>query len=185
MKVLGIAGSLRVASYNRALLRAAVSMSPRGMIIETAEFRGIPIYDGDVQALGIPQSVLDLADKIRRADGLLFVTPEYNYSVPGGLKNAIDWVSRVPDLPLSGKPAGIMGASMSTGGTIRAQLAFRHVAIYTNMLMMGRPEVQVARAQDKFDAAGTLTEQRTIDAVRTYLEALRDWILRLQGRDGG
>jgi chromate reductase, NAD(P)H dehydrogenase (quinone) len=180
LNVLGIAGSLRVGSYNRALLREAASLAPEELLIETAEIGGLPLYDADVQDRGIPVEVTELARRIREADAVLIATPEYNYSIPGVLKNAVDWVSRVPQQPLNGKPAGIMGASTGLIGTARAQLHLRHVAMCMNMLVMNRPEILLTRAQDKFGADGVLVDEQTRGVVRKYLEALRDWTMMLR-----
>ena len=115
-------------------------------------------------------------DAIRAADALLFVSPEYNYGIPGVLKNAIDWASRPPGKsPLNGKPAAIMGASQGTGGTIRMQLALRQAFLFTETHAMLEPEVYVARAQDKFDAEGRLTDEKTRDFVGKFLAALVPW----------
>src|SRR5262245_39739521 len=120
LEVLGIAGSLRRESYNRGLLRAAQEMAPEGMTIRSFELDAIPLYNGDVEAAGDPAPVAQLKEAIRGADALLLATPEYNYGVPGVLKNAVDWASRPPAKSvLSGKPAAIMGASPGMGGTIR------------------------------------------------------------------
>jgi chromate reductase, NAD(P)H dehydrogenase (quinone) len=186
LHVLGIAGSLRAGSYNRALLRAAATLLPEGMMLETAEIGDIPLYDADLEAKGIPEVVKQLKMKMAAADAVLIATPEYNYSIPGVLKNAIDWVSRAPDPPLTGKPAAIMGASMGMMGTVRSQLHLRQVCVFLNVLLMNKPEVLVARAQEKFGADGTLTDEPTREAVRKLLVALRDWTLFVQrGRERG
>lgn len=181
VRVLGIAGSLRVGSYNRALLRAAVSLVPEGMTIETAEIDLIPLYNGDVEASGVPLPVQDLKQRIARADALLFATPEYNHSVPGVLKNAIDWVSRPPDPPLGGKPTAIMGASPGPFGTLRAQLHLRQIGVTTDMLILNKPQVHVSKAREKFDSLGDLTDEPTRKAVGELLFALKAWTLRLTG----
>lgn len=183
VRVLGIAGSLRKGSYNRGLLRAAATLLPPGMTLETAEIGAIPPYDGDVQEKGFPEAVTALGSRIAAADALLIATPEYNYSVPGVLKNAIDWLSRLPaGGPLKGKPAAIMGASRGMGGTIRSQLHLRQVALGIDMMVMPRPEVFVAVAQEKFDAGGELTDARTREAIARLLAALHAWTLRLAER---
>jgi chromate reductase, NAD(P)H dehydrogenase (quinone) len=176
VRVLGIAGSLRKASFNRALLRAAQELAPKEMEIVSFDLDPIPPYNEDVEKQGDPPPVAALKDAIRSADALLFVSPEYNYGIPGVLKNAIDWASRPPGKsPLTGKPAAIMGASQGTGGTIRMQLALRQTFLFTETHAMLKPEVYVARAQDKFDAEGRLTDEKTRDFVGKFLAALVPW----------
>ena len=175
LEVVGIAGSLRKGSFNRALLAAAVELAPANMHLAVADIRPIPFFDGDVEAAGLPPAVADLKARIRAADALLIVTPEYNYSVPGVLKNTIDWLSRGKDSALVGKPAAIMGASPGGFGTVRSQHHLRQVAAGANMLLMLRPEVQVARAESKFDADGRLTDEATRRNVAALLEALAAW----------
>ncbi|HTR96712.1 MAG TPA: NAD(P)H-dependent oxidoreductase [Candidatus Acidoferrales bacterium] len=176
--VIGIAGSLRKASYNRTLLAAAVELAPPGLAIEPASIAGIPLFDGDVEAAGIPASVLALKERVRRADGLLLVTPEYNYSVPGVLKNAIDWLSRKPDQPFAGKPAAIMGASNGRFGTVRSQQHLRAVAAAVGLIVLPTPEVMVSNAGETIDAAGRLTDEVTRAAVTKLLVAFEAWIAR-------
>jgi chromate reductase len=181
LHVLGIAGSLRAASLNRALLRAAEELAPESMEIRTFDIAPIPLYNADVEAKGDPEPVAALKTAIREADALLIVTPEYNYGVPGVLKNAIDWASRPPaQTPLRGKPAAIMGATLGQGGTIRAQLQLRQAFVFTQTLALLQPEVLVTQAHEKFDKEGRLTDERTRGFVRKQLEALRDWTLRLR-----
>jgi chromate reductase len=176
MHVLGIAGSLRKASFNRALLRAAQELAPKEMEITVFDLAPIPPYNQDVEKEGDPAPVAALKDAMRAADALLFVSPEYNYGIPGVLKNAIDWASRPPGKsPLNGKPAAIMGASQGTGGTIRMQLALRQAFLFTETHAMLKPEVLVARAQEKFDAEGRLTDPKTREFVGTFLAALVPW----------
>jgi chromate reductase len=124
--------------------------------------------------------VEDLRARIKAADGLLIVTPEYNYSIPGVLKNAIDWASRPPDQPFDDKPIGLMGASGGTLGTARAQYHLRQCFIFLNGLVMTRPEVMIPQAHNKFDAAGKLTDQATRDFLISHLAALKAWVLRLR-----
>ena len=182
LRVLGIAGSLRAGSFNRALLRAAQELAPVGMEIRAFDIAEIPLYNGDVEARGDPEPVTALKAAIREADALLIATPEYNYGVPGVLKNAIDWASRPPDkTPLRGKPAAIMGASPGPHGTVRAQLQLRQTFVFTQTPALLAPEVLIARAHEKFDQEGGLTDEATRGYVRKLLEALRDWTLRLRG----
>lgn len=183
LTVLGIAGSLRKGSYNRALLNAAVELAPDGMTIEIYDhLREIPPYDQDLDAAGPPEVVRDLKRRVREADALLIATPEYNYGVPGVLKNAIDWVSRPPaDTPLAGKPAAILGASTGIGGTIRAQLALRQTFVFTNTLVVQKPEVIVTQAAQKFDAELRLVDPTARQLLRQLLESLAAWTRRLRG----
>ena len=178
--VLGFSGSLRKGSYNAALLAAAAELLPEGMTLETFDLSPIPLYNDDVRAAGYPDSVRAFRDRIAAADGLLIVTPEYNYSIPGVLKNALDWASRPPDPPLNGKPAAIMGASTGNFGTVRAQLHLRQVCVFTNMLPINKPEVLVARAQEKFDGQGRLTDETTRGFVRDLMTAFGDWAMRMR-----
>jgi chromate reductase len=185
IEVLGIAGSLREGSYNRALLRAARDLAPEALEIRIFErLVDIPLYNEDVRARGDPEPVVALKEAIQQADAILWVTPEYNFSIPGVLKNAIDWASRPPDTsPLNGKPVAIMGATSGTWGTVRSQMHLRQVCVFTNMLPVNKPQVLVARAESKFDANGRLTDETTRRFVRQLLEALVEWTLRLQGGD--
>jgi len=180
MHVLGISGSLRKGSYNTALLRAASELLPEGMTLEVFDLSSIPLYNDDVRALGFPKPVQEFRDRIAAADALLISTPEYNFSIPGVLKNAIDWASRPPDPPLDGKPAAIMGASTGDFGTVRAQMHLRQVCVFCNMFPVNKPEVLVMRAREKFDASGRLIDETARGFVRDLLTALVDWTQRLQ-----
>jgi chromate reductase len=180
ISVLGIAGSLRQGSFNRATLRAAQELAPEGMRIDSFDIAPIPLYNEDVRQQGFPPPVEDLRARIKAADGLLLVTPEYNYSTSGVLKNAIDWASRPPEQPFDGKPIGLMGASAGMFGTGRAQHHLRHCFIFLNGLVMNRPEVMIPAAQNKFDAGGKLTDQQTRDFIAAHLAAFKAWVLRLR-----
>src|SRR3989454_12781302 len=150
VSVLGFAGSLRKGSFNAAVLRAAVEMAPADMRLETFDLRGIPLYDGDVEAQGLPAAVKRFRERIAAADALLIVTPEYNYSMAGVLKNAIDWASRPPDQPFRGKPAAIMGAAAGMAGSARAQYDLRRSCVFLDIHPLNKPEVQIGQAQTKF-----------------------------------
>ena len=180
VRILGIAGSLRRGSYNAATLRAAQELAPAGMTIERFDIAPIPLYNEDVREQGFPSPVEDFRGRIKSADGLLIVTPEYNYSIPGVLKNAIDWASRPPDQPFDGKPTGIMGASMGIHGSSRAQYHLRQCFIFLNGLVMNRPEVMIPTAQNKFDTDDKLTDQATRDFIAAHLAAFKSWVLRLR-----
>ena len=179
--VLGICGSLRAASYNRAILRIAIELKPPGMTIETAEIGDIPLYNEDVRAQGFPPSVEKLRRQIAAADALLFVTPEYNYSMSGVLKNAIDWASRPPDQPFAGKPVGIMGAGAGLAGTARAQYDLRRSCIYLDMHPLNKPEVLIGQAHTKFDASGRFTDEAGLGFIRDLLVALEQWTRLIGG----
>lgn len=181
MRILGIAGSLRKASFNRALLRAARKRAPDRMTIEIFDLDDVPLYNGDVEAAGDPAGVVALKDAIRAADGVLFATPEYNYGVPAVMKNAVDWASRPPrDAALNGKPVGVVGASPGQVGTARSQLQLRQAFGFTNSYCMPQPEVLVFRAHEKFDDAGELTDEKTAEFLGKYLAAFHDWVLRFK-----
>ncbi|GAA1910959.1 NAD(P)H-dependent FMN reductase [Streptomyces sodiiphilus] len=159
-RVLAISGSLRAASFNTALLRAAPAYAPAGVEIELyGGLRDLPPLDEDLEAGPLPTAVADLHHRVREADGLLIATPEYNYSVPGVLKNALDWASRPgtePHPPLRDKPVAIMGASPSAFGTVRAQLALRQVLLCTKSRVVPAPEVMLSSAYRHFDEKGAL-----------------------------
>jgi len=183
MKIAGICGSLRRGSFNRMLLLEAGRLLPDGVSMDVLEIRDLPLYDQDVEAAGEPGSVKAFKAGLAGADALLFATPEYNYSLPGVLKNAIDWASRPPATsPLNGKPAAVIGASGGTGGTIRAQHHLRQVAVFTNTLFLNKPEVLVAKAQDKFEANGALKDEATRAHLRKLVAALVTWTNLVGGK---
>lgn len=180
MKVLAMVGSLRKGSYNKLALRAAMELKPRDMDIEVADIGALPLYDDDVREQGYPPVVQKLRDQVKAADAILFVTPEYNYSVPGVLKNAIDWASRPPDQPLEGKPAAIMGASTGRLGTARAQYHLRQICVFVNVLPVNRPEVMISGAAKAFDADGRLTDEGARKLIGDLLVSLQKWTERLR-----
>jgi chromate reductase, NAD(P)H dehydrogenase (quinone) len=178
-RILGIAGSLRRESYNRAALRAATKLVPEDAILETCEIDGTPPFNQNEEQ-NPPSKVIELKRRIREADAILFVTPEYNYSVPGVLKNAIDWASRpYGDSAWNGKPAAIMGASPSAIGTARAQYHLRQILVYLNMFPINRPEVMIAHAEDRFDQAGNLIDTMPKEFILGLLQNLVQWTRRL------
>ena len=183
IRVLGVSGSLRKGSFNSAILRAAIELVPAGMTLETAEIRDIPLYDEDVRAEGLPPSVQRLRDQIKAADALLFATPEYNYSVSGVLKNAIDWASRPPSQPFAGKPFAVMGASSGMGGTMRAQYHLRQMAVFLDMHPVNKPECFVREAAKKIEN-GKLTDEATRKVIGDLLVALASWTRRLRSGSG-
>jgi len=183
LHVLAMAGSLRRASTNRGLVRAAAELAPAGTAIEIFDLAPLPPFNEDVRVAGPPEAVPQLKQAIARADALLIATPEYNYSVPGVMKNAIDWASRPPnDTPLPGKPVAIMGASNGGFGTVRSQLHLRQVLQAVGLLCMPRPELMVSMSATKFDADGNLTDDATREGVRKVVEALVAWTRRLAAR---
>jgi chromate reductase len=179
INILGIAGSLRQSSYNRGLLRAAVELAPADSKIEVFELDDLPGFNQDLEQ-SPPPRVAEFKRKIRDADAILFVTPEYNYSVPGVLKNAIDWASRpYGDNAWNGKPAAIMGASIGGIATARAQYHLRQMMVFLNMFPVNQPEVMIGNSSDKFDEQGNLTDETTKDFMRQLLHNLVDWTRRL------
>src|SRR5215207_2509519 len=175
IRILGIAGSLRRESYNRAALRAATELVPEGASVEIFELDGIPGFNQDDER-NPPDKVTELKRRIREADAVLFVTPEYNYSIPGVLKNAIDWASRpYGDSAWDGKPAAIMGASVGAIGTARAQYHLRQVMVFLNMFPINQPEVMIGNASARFDSEGNLTDEQTREFIRRLLQNLVDW----------
>jgi chromate reductase len=184
INVLGFAGSLRQQSYNRSLLRSAETVLPPDMTLEIFDLIDIPMFNQDVEVQGIPEPVLAFREALKAADALLIVTPEYNFSVPGVLKNALDWASRKgPDAqaPLDDKVAGIMGAG-GMGGTVRAQLHLRDILAHNRLFVVPHPQLMVARAWEHFDRDGSLTDEVTRDRLGSLLLELRDltWKLRRQ-----
>lgn len=180
MNVFAICGSLRKESFNRKTLRAAIELAPKSMTIDVFDtVADIPPYNEDVREKGYPPVVQDLRDRIKKADALLFVTPEYNFSVPGVLKNAIDWASRPPEQPFNGKPAAIMGASTSMLGTGRAQYHLRQMFVFLNIYPVNQPEVMIPMAQQKFDAEGKLTDETTRKFMAQLLVNLESWANRI------
>jgi chromate reductase len=180
VRILAFAGSLRAASYNRALLRAAIALAPADMTIDTFDLIEVPLYNGDVEAEGDPAGVARFRQAIRDADGVLMVTPEYNHGVPGVMKNAIDWASRPPrGAALDSKPVGIIGASPGMTGSARGQSQLRQAFEFTNSWCMPQPEILVFRAHEKFDADGKLTDETTGHFLQQYLVAFAAWVRRL------
>jgi chromate reductase, NAD(P)H dehydrogenase (quinone) len=181
LRILGIAGSLRAASYNRAALRAAVALVPAEATLEIFELDGIPVFSEDDEK-SPPPRVSELKQRIRAADALLIATPEYNHSIPGVLKNAIDWASRpYGDSAWGGKPAAILGASPGMLGTARAQGHLRQVLVALDVHALGQPEVLLANAAKLFDPQGNLSDEPARERIRRLLASLVAWTRRLQG----
>jgi chromate reductase len=180
LHIVGIAGSLRRGSYNRAALRAAAELAPANTEIETVSLQDIPSYNEDREK-SPPESVADLKASIRTADAILFATPEYNYSIPGILKNAIDWASRpYGDSAWDDKPAAIMGASISPIGTARAQYHLRQILSYLNMYAINKPEVLITVAPEKCNSSGDFVDLETREHIKELIEALVSWTTRLK-----
>ena len=172
IRILGIAGSLRRKSFNRAALRAAQQLVPPDTVLDIFELDGIPVFSEDDERQS-PAKVVEFKKRIREADAILFVTPEYNYSIPGVLKNAIDWASRpYGDSAWTDKQAAIMGASVGTLGTARAQYHLRQVFVFLNVHAVNQPEVMIGNAAQNFDAEGNLTNESTKNLIRQLLTNL-------------
>jgi chromate reductase len=180
VRILGIAGSLRKDSYNRAALRNAQKLLPDGAALEIFELDGIPAYNQDEEQ-NPPRRVVELKERIRAADAVLIATPEYNYSVPGVLKNAIDWASRpYGDSAWNGKPVAILGASVGLFGSARAQYHLRQMFIFLNMYAVNQPEVMIGTAQHRFDEHGNLTDEQSKKLLRQLLRNLVDQTRQMQ-----
>jgi len=180
--ILGIAGSLRRDSFNRMALRAAQQLAPEGARIDVADIEGLPGFNQDLEGEP-PAKVTELKQQIRDADAILFVTPEYNYSVPGVLKNAIDWASRpYGDSAWVGKPVAVMGASVGMLGTARAQYHLRQMFVFLNMHAVNQPEVMISQATKRFDEQGNLTDETSRKLIQQLLQELVRWTKLLQDR---
>jgi chromate reductase, NAD(P)H dehydrogenase (quinone) len=179
--VLMICGSLRKGSFNRALMNALPALAPADMkLTEAPSFRGFPLYDADLQAEGFPPDVTALADAIRAADAVIIIAPEYNYSIPGALKNAIDWVSRLPDQPFKEKPVAIQSATGGPLGGARMQYHLRQAMIFLNAFSFGTPEIFVGQAPTKFDEKLELKDQITKKLVAQQLAGFAKFIERVK-----
>jgi chromate reductase len=180
VRILGIPGSLRRGSYNRAALRVAQQLAPEDATIEIFELYSIPPFNQDDEQRP-PAKVVELKRRIKESDAVLFVTPEYNYSIPGVLKNAIDWAARpYGDSAWTDKPVAIMGASVGKIGTARAQYHLRQVFVFLDMHALNQPEVMIGNAAEQFDAQGNLKDEAAKDLIRQLLRNLVSWTRRLQ-----
>jgi chromate reductase, NAD(P)H dehydrogenase (quinone) len=180
MKILAFAGSLREKSFNKALLRAVRDLAPVGMEVEIFDLAGIPLFNADLEAEGDPESVAGFKEAIRQADGVLIASPEYNHGMTGVTKNAIDWASRpAREAPITGKPAGILGASPGVTGTARSQDQVRQSLKSVNAPCMPHPELLVFRAKEKFDEDGNLTDESTLKYLEKYLRAFSEWVEKI------
>jgi chromate reductase len=180
IKIIGFSGSLRKGSYNRALLRAAVGLAPEDAAIEVFELDGIPPFNQDFES-SAPEKVKEFKSKIKSSDAVLIVTPEHNYSIPGVLKNAIDWASRpYGDNSFEGKPVAMMSASTGMLGGARAQYHLRQVFVFLNMHPVNKPEVFITFAPQKFGADGTLLDDKAKELIRGLLGSLVAWARKLK-----
>jgi chromate reductase len=180
LSLISVCGSLRKGSLNAAIQRSLPELAPEGLAITTWSGIGeMPLYNADVQAAGFPKVVTDMADAIRKADGLIFCSPEYNYSIPGVLKNAIDWLSRLKDQPFAGKPVLIQSASQGVLGGARMQYHLRQVMVFVEALVFNRPEVMVGAAQNKVDAELKLTDAATRDFIKQQLAGFEGFIRKV------
>ncbi len=181
--VITICGSLRKGSFNHMLMNALPALAPAGMTLKVApSFADFPIYNADVQAQGFPAPVNALADAIRAADGVIVVTPEYNFSTPGGLKNALDWVSRLKDQPFVGKPVALQSCSQGPVGGARMQYHLRQTMIFLDAFTLNKPEIFVGNCASKFNDKGELTDETTRNFVKQQLEAFAKFIPRVAAK---
>lgn len=181
-KILAISGSLRKASTNTMALKAAQKLAPAGVEITIADLSGLPMYNDDVRAAGEPVSVSELKAKVKAADAILIATPEYNFSIPAVLKNALDWMSRPPEPPFDGKPVAILGASPGPVGTARVQYHLRQVLVFMNTFTLNKPEVFIGNSGAKFNAEGELTDEVTAKFIVEQITALRTLAERVKPR---
>lgn len=183
LNILGFAGSLRNGSYNRALLRVAADLVPKDVKLDILDLEGIPPFNQDLEN-SMPEIVKEFKAKIRSADAILIATPEHNYSIPGVLKNAIDWASRpYGDNSFEGKTVAVMSASTGMLGGARAQYQLRQVFVFLNMHPLNRPEVFVTFANQKFDEKGKLTDEKTKEFIKQLLQALVAWTRKLGNQE--
>jgi len=180
ISILGFAGSLRKGSFNHLTLRATQTLLPENTTLDIFDINGLPGFNQDDEAHP-PERVVDMKQRIRNSDAILFVTPEYNYSVPGVLKNAIDWASRpYGDSAWNGKPVAMMGASVGTLGTARAQYHLRQMCVFLNMYAVNQPEVMIPNAHQRFDDEGNLTDEGTKKLIRQLMAELVRWTRQLK-----
>lgn len=176
LDIVGLCGSLRAGSVNRMALKLAGSVMPPGMALEIVDLREIPMFDGDVLAQGFPAPVQALRERLQRADGLVIATPEYNFAVPGMLKNAIDWASRGEDQPFNYLPMAVLSASPGPMGGPRVQYDLRKMMQFLNGMVLPKPEVFIGSTASKFDAQGKCTDETTIKFVTAQMKAFEAWI---------
>lgn len=182
IKLVGISGSLRAQSYNSNVLREVASLLPAGMFFSEASIADLPFYSSDVEQQGFPAAVESFRRAAAAADAFVFAIPEYNFSIPGVLKNALEWLSRPPHPPASGKACAMFGATVSPLGTARGQFHFRHICVSLNMIPVNTPHVDITNAKTKFDAQNKLTDQASLVSLRQLLVELRALALRLKAQ---
>jgi chromate reductase, NAD(P)H dehydrogenase (quinone) len=185
LNVICICGSLRKASYNRMVMNALPGLAPEGMkLSEAPSFAEFALYNVDAQeANGVPPAVQKLADAIRAADGVIFNSPEYNFSIPGGLKNAIDWISRVPNQPFAGKPVAMQSATGGALGGGRMQYDLRRAMLFLDAVALGKPEIFIGNCSQKIDAkTGEITDQQTVGFIRQQLASFAKFIGQHAGK---
>ena len=183
LEIAVLVGSLRRRSYNRALMQTSMLVAPEHMRLYEVPIDTLPFFNEDLERQGDPPAVAEFRAALERADGLIIVTPEYSYSIPGVLKNALDWASRPSGRSvLKGVPTGLMGASVGRSGTMRAQLHLRQIAVQVGAVMMPSPEVYLTFAEGKFNHLGELTDQTTLDLVKQFLSSMEEWTRLLNGR---
>jgi chromate reductase len=185
LDIVGLCGSLRRASLNHAALRLAGELMPAGMALDIVDWRAVPVFDADELAAGMPPAVAALRERVRRADGVLIASPEYNFSVPGGLKNLIDWLSRGDDQPFALKPVALLSASGGPLGGARMQYDLRKVMLFLNAQVMIKPEVFIGSANGKFDEQGRCTDEPTRKFLGAQLAAFEAWIAAVGRLRGG
>ena len=186
LNVVSICGSLRKGSYNRMVMNLLPGYAPEGMkITEAPSFAEFPIYNADIQnSTGFPAPVQKLADAIRAADGVIFVSPEYNFSIPGGLKNAIDWVSRMPNQPFAGKPVAIQSATGGTLGGGRMQYDLRRCMIFLDAVTLNKPEIFIGTASQRIDEkTGQIKDEQTVEFIKQQLAAFAKFIVAHGGKN--
>jgi chromate reductase len=176
LDIVGVCGSLRAASYNRMAMHTAGEEMPPSMRLTVAEWRDVPVFDADVLAKGLPAPVAALRERLQRADGVLFATPEYNFSIPGGLKNLIDWVSRGEGQPFANKPVALLSAAAGPLGGARVQYDLRKVMLFVNGMVLVKPEVFIGNAATKFSADGQCIDEATRKFVGAQMAAFEQWI---------
>jgi len=180
IRLLGVSGSLRKHSYNSGALRSIDALLPEGMTLELGDLADLPFYNGDLEQQGLPETVKRFRAQVASADALLFAVPEYNFSLSGVLKNALEWLSRPPNPPANKKPCAVFGASVSPLGTARGQFHFRHVCVSLDMILVNVPHVDITNAKTKFDAESRLTDQPSLDSLRQLLNELKSLTLQLR-----
>lgn len=176
MKIAVMVGSLRQESFNRKVFETYCARAKEGIEFIEVGISDFPLYSQDIQDKGFPRSVKDAANIIRGSEGVLFFSPEYNYSVPGVLKNALDWLSRLDNMPLDGKRVSVLGASPAQAGTARMQYDLRKMGVFMNMIFMNKPEVQIGKCMDKFDDDGGLSDEKTLEILDKHREAFLEFI---------